>query len=296
MQVNTTVTVTAGQLLPPLLVVNSGGIKGIFTILKNCLDKSDSPEVLMWTGDFSRSRWQVIRSYWVHLWCSPSAGCNQSAGRWYQGAAALLLRWMCVFRESTPSVGSLCFLFGVKIWVECLRFLSFVQFLYILFPPLISDSYFTFGFWVQCFLFVYHFDRFSGWWWVLFPLPPFRHQATTMSAQEANIICWIQLWGSKNRFISVDLNTSFIVWRNQTLCFITLRHHTAGLQLCSTPLPVLHTPTNNDHTPVCTPLLLQETKEQWWDSFFLSVSLNFAPPISHCHFTFGFWVQHVSFW
>ena len=43
---------------------------------------------------FSRSRWQVMRSYWLHLWCV----------RLYQGAAVPLLRWLCVFRELTPPV------------------------------------------------------------------------------------------------------------------------------------------------------------------------------------------------
>ena len=37
------------------------------------------PKVLMWTRDFSGSRSQVVRIHWVQLWCSPSAGCNQSA-------------------------------------------------------------------------------------------------------------------------------------------------------------------------------------------------------------------------
>ena len=108
-----------------------------------------------------RPRWQVIRSYWVHLWCSPSAGCNQSAGRLYEEVTVSLLSLFCVFRESTPPVGFLCSVW-LKLWVESLRSIYFFQFLHIFFPP-INDSHFTFGFWVPCLLFVYLFDRISGW-------------------------------------------------------------------------------------------------------------------------------------
>ena len=86
---------------------------------------------------------QVIRSYWVHLWCSPSAGCNQWAGRFYQRAAVHVLSLTFASRESPPSVGSLCFLF------ETFLLASFHTFS---FPPLSSDAHFTFGFWLQVLL------------------------------------------------------------------------------------------------------------------------------------------------
>ena len=81
--------------------------------------------------DFSGSRSHVIRSFRVHLWCSPSAGCSQSAGRRYKEAAVPLLSWLCVFGESTPSVGSVRFLLG---WVFEILFVlaSFCTFC---FPP-----------------------------------------------------------------------------------------------------------------------------------------------------------------
>ena len=51
------------------------------------------------------------------------------------------------------------FLFGGKLWVECLLCYTFCF-------PLISDSHFTFGFWVQC-----SFVHLSFWWnqWIFFP-------------------------------------------------------------------------------------------------------------------------------
>ena len=62
----------------------------------------------------SRSRSQVIRSYWVHLWCSPSAGCNQSVGSLYNGAPVPLLRWLCVFR----GVNTITRLSAFSVWGE----------------------------------------------------------------------------------------------------------------------------------------------------------------------------------
>ena len=99
--------------------------------------------------DFSRSRSQVIRSYCMHRWCFLS--CLQSVSweaMYITGWQFPLLRWSCV---SGSQHNQSTFCVWVKIRVECLRFLSFGHFLYILFPPLISDSHFTFGFWVQCY-------------------------------------------------------------------------------------------------------------------------------------------------
>ena len=112
--------------------------RGCYGQMRDSSHSSQGPDV---NRHFSRSKSQEIRSHWVHLWCSPSAGCCQSAGRHYHGAV------LCVFRESTPLVVSV---WG-KLWVEYLR-------LYTLFTP-ISDSHFTFGLWNQCSLFVYHFGR-----------------------------------------------------------------------------------------------------------------------------------------
>ena len=105
------------------------------TILKYCWTDQRFPQGPDEKGGFLRSRWQVIRIYWVHLWCSPSAGCSQSAGRLNQGAAVLLLRLFCVFRESTPSVGSLQFLFGVKSGSSVWAFFLLASFYTFCFPP-----------------------------------------------------------------------------------------------------------------------------------------------------------------
>ena len=47
-------------------------------------------KVLMW-AESSRASSQVITSYWVHQWCSPSADCNRKAGRLYKVVAVPLL-------------------------------------------------------------------------------------------------------------------------------------------------------------------------------------------------------------
>lgn len=77
-------------------------------------------------------------------------------------------------------------------------------------------------------------------------------------------------------------------------------HHTAGFLLYSTPLPVLHTPTNNDYTHVCAPLLVtfvcgyRRPKNNDEIFFFWPVFIYFVSSlISDFHFTFGFWVQCV---
>ena len=103
----------------------TSSLRAAVTATHHVTDGSQIPSRSWCETDFSGSTSQVIRSCWVHLWCSPSAGCNQSAGRLYERAAAHLLRWSCVVRESTTSVGSLCFQFVVKIWVECLSFSFF---------------------------------------------------------------------------------------------------------------------------------------------------------------------------
>ena len=87
-------------------------VKKIWCCFKEQESENVCGSLLRTDQSFSRSRSQVIRIYWVHLCCSPSAGCSQSAGRFYQRAAVHLLRWSCVFRESTPSVGSLRFCLG----------------------------------------------------------------------------------------------------------------------------------------------------------------------------------------
>lgn len=77
------------------------------TTKKPVKDRSEIPRGPDVNCDFLRFMSQVIRRYWMNLWCSPSAGCSQSDGRRYKVIAVHLLRWSCVFKESTPSVGSL---------------------------------------------------------------------------------------------------------------------------------------------------------------------------------------------
>ena len=134
--------------------------------------RSEHPQVPDVNRDFSRSRSQVIRSYWVHLWCSPSAGCHQSAGRWYKGAAALLLRWLFVSgsRHHQLAVCGFCLggKSGLSVWA--FFFFFFGYFLYILIPPwsvtpappLIFGSS---GFFVCSSSII---DRISGWLWVFY--------------------------------------------------------------------------------------------------------------------------------
>ena len=73
----------------------------------------------------------------------------------------------------SQGVDTITLLSVVSVWAENLcwvRFISFAQLsIHFVFSPLMSDSNFTFGFWVQRFLLVYHFNRTSGWLWVLFP-------------------------------------------------------------------------------------------------------------------------------
>ena len=65
------------------------------------------PKVLKWT-ESSRASLQVIRSYWAHLWCSPSADCTQTAGGLYEGVAVPLLSG-CVSSGSQHNQLVLCF-------------------------------------------------------------------------------------------------------------------------------------------------------------------------------------------
>lgn len=121
----------------------------------------------MWTAILSRS--QVITSYQVHLWSSPSAAISQLGG------FIRVLQFLCsdgrVFSGSRHHHFTLCcFCLGWKSVLSDWDLFLLVSFLYILFFPLISDSNITFSFWVQCFFLVYRFDRISGWLWVLFPV------------------------------------------------------------------------------------------------------------------------------
>ena len=99
--------------------------------------RSEHPQVPDVNRDFSRSRSQVIRSYWVHLWCSPSAGCHQSAGRWYKGAAALLLRWLFVSGSRHHQLALCGFCLGGKsgLSVWAFFFFSLAIFYTFWFPP-----------------------------------------------------------------------------------------------------------------------------------------------------------------
>ena len=139
--------------------------------VRHIMDRSKIPH-----RAFSRSRSQVVGSHWVQLWCS---GFNQSDGSLYEGVAVRLLCWLRVFRESTPSLGSLHFLFEGRSGLSVGDFISSGQFSYILFPPLFSDSQFTFGFSVHSFcLSIFLIESVGG--CVLFPPPPFRHRGTCL--------------------------------------------------------------------------------------------------------------------
>lgn len=113
--------------------------------------------------DFSGSRSQVIWSDWVQLWRPPSAG------RLYNGAAARLFSWFCVFMESTPSVGSLRFLFG---WKSELSFLSFGP------DQWLTLHLLMFGPFFPCLSIIL----------VLFPPSPFRHHRNQF-ASTLFVIC-----------------------------------------------------------------------------------------------------------
>ena len=103
------------------------------------MDRSEIPQDPDVNRDFSWSSSQVIRSYWVHLWCSPSAGCVFSGNQHHQ------LGWVFKLSAFGPvAIHSLS-----PLWSATPT------------SPLVFGS--------DVFLFVYHFDRISGWLWVLFP-------------------------------------------------------------------------------------------------------------------------------
>lgn len=154
-------------------------------------------------------------------WCSeestgcegsytPSACCRQVRRRKHPGENSLTLpfclslirdgefcsldlhslsspaRMVVCFRESTPSVGSLWFLFGWKnlCWVflcELSFFLSFGHFLYILIPPWSVNPAPPLIFGSNVFFFCLSvIDGISGWLWVFLPTPAFKHQGTSL--------------------------------------------------------------------------------------------------------------------
>ena len=89
------------------------------------MDRSQIPQGPDLKRDYSRSGLQVIRCYWVHLWWSPSAGCNQSSGSLYSGVVVPLFRWLCVSGSQHISWLSV---WGENMGWECLSFLSFGHF------------------------------------------------------------------------------------------------------------------------------------------------------------------------
>ena len=103
------------------------------------MDRSEIPRDPDVNRDFSRSRSQVIRSCRVHLWCSPSAGCNQSSGRLDKEVAVPPAQLGVCF-QGVDTISWLIFHLAPNLSWVCLGFLSFGQFLYI------SNSHFTFGF------------------------------------------------------------------------------------------------------------------------------------------------------
>ena len=145
------------------------------------MDRSKFPQGPHVNRDLSRSRSQVIRSYWVHLWCSPSAGCTQWRWQTIKGVCSSPAQLVvCVQRVGTISGLSAFSLFGWKSELSVFESFFFRPVsIHFVCPP-IRYSWYTFGFWVQCYLLVYHFDRISKWRRVLFPPQPFRNQGTSL--------------------------------------------------------------------------------------------------------------------
>lgn len=73
------------------------------------------------------SRSQVssfLRSYWLHLWPSASADCNQPG--WEAILGVSLISCLCASRESNSSVGFLRILFEMKIPVALVFWFPFI--------------------------------------------------------------------------------------------------------------------------------------------------------------------------
>lgn len=80
-------------------------------ILECVMDRSENLQGPRVSRDFSRSSSQVIRSYCT---CEalPQLAAIGQLGDSIRGFKGPPFSWLCVFRELTPSVGSLCFLSG----------------------------------------------------------------------------------------------------------------------------------------------------------------------------------------
>lgn len=95
----------------------------------HCWTDQRVPKVLMWT-------W--ISPDLDHRWSGATGfTCDVLSISWLQSVYLYKTEGCsdgCVFSGSRHHQLVLCFLFGGNIWVECLRFHAFVQFLYILFP------------------------------------------------------------------------------------------------------------------------------------------------------------------
>ncbi len=134
--------------------------------------------------------------------------------RLYVEFGVFLLAWLCVSRYFTPSVDSV-FLFDcvlVVFWFTLLKSVSwnffFIQSLFhiIFWPPhfpVTLKLWFSFRFWFQSPLLVYHFGRISGkLWGVLFPQPPFQNpkvpffQASLAAAVMSRVQRLSKLWFS----------------------------------------------------------------------------------------------------
>ena len=93
----------------PSCLLHSAVLPDALSVLVSWADQRFS-EVLVWSGVS-----QVIRGCWVHLWCSPSAGCRSPA------------QVFVCFRESTPSGSSAFSVWGEdqsRVWTVFILFVS----------------------------------------------------------------------------------------------------------------------------------------------------------------------------
>ena len=110
-----------------------------------------------WTvnRDFSRSKSQVFSSYWVQWlqsvsWETISGCCSSPAQLVVCFQVINTISWLSVFSVGLKSELSV---FEISFFLPVSTHFVF---------PLISDFHFTLSFWVQYFLFVYHFLSVSG--------------------------------------------------------------------------------------------------------------------------------------
>ena len=160
------------------------------------------PEVLIWTGISEDLGHRSSEAIGCTCDVFPRLAAIRQLRDYIRGLL-LPCSVLCVFRESTPSVCFLRFLFGWK--VQCAwDFFFWPVFIHFV-PPLFSISHFIFWFLGPVF-FCLSITLVESvlWLWVLFPLPPFRHQGTSLP--------WPFLWFGLTNYCPGRLSDPFTLF------------------------------------------------------------------------------------